>query len=123
MERIEDLLLYWKYHPYDFVVDVLGAKPLEYLKENPAAKVVSTQQKTTLDDIGRLVFAKKCLELNKLTEEEIAELAEIAQLPDMDKDKVHTYMKKTGVSIKSGRGPGKTTLLAWLVIWFLVCFD
>lgn len=111
----------WRYQPYLFVIEVLGAKPLEYRSENPVAKVVTTQQRQVLEDIGKLAFAKKCLELNKLKPKEIKELADSVNL-SITHDEVKMLIKKTGVSIKSGKGPGKTTLEAWLVIWFLLCF-
>jgi len=113
---------YWRYHPYEFVLDVLGAKPLEYRKEHPEAKVVTNQQKEVLVDIGKLVFAKKCLELNKTHHKQIEELAASVDL-EFTYDDFKVLIKKTGASIKSGKGAGKTTLEAWLLIWFLMCWN
>lgn len=112
---------FWRYNPYLFVIEVLGAKPLEYRNENPIAKVITSQQKQVLVDIGKLAFSKKCLELNKLKPAQIMELAASVDL-NITPEEVKIMIKKTGVSIKSGKGAGKTTLEAWLTIWFLLCF-
>ena len=120
-EEAVNKIRFWRYNPYLFVVDVLGAKPLSYRDENPVAKVITSQQREVLEDIGKLAFSKKCLELNKLRAKEVESLADSVDLK-ITVEEVKKYIKKTGVSIKSGKGAGKTTLEAWLTIWFLLCF-
>jgi hypothetical protein len=120
--KVLDRIKYWRYHPDVFVVEVLGVKPLSYKNEDPYAKTMTTQQLTVLRDIGKLVFSKKCLELNKLNEIDVPKLAKSVDL-NITYEEACIFQKKTGVSIKSGKGPGKTTTEAWLVIWFLMCFD
>tara|TARA_R110000744_G_scaffold228_2_gene869 strand:- start:13828 stop:15459 length:1632 start_codon:yes stop_codon:yes gene_type:complete len=117
----QDRIVFWRYNPYLFVIEVLGAKPLSYREQNEVAKVVTTQQRQVLEDVGKLAFSKKCLELNKMGGYEIRSLAATVGLK-ISAEEVKMMVKKTGVSIKSGKGPGKTTLEAWLTIWFLMCF-
>lgn len=95
----------WRYNPYGFVVEAIGARELKDRVNEPSLKVITSQQREVLEDLGKFVLAKKKLELNKVLEK-----AE------------ELLIKKTGVSIKSGKGSGKTALLAWIVIWFLCCF-
>ena len=102
-----DKIRQWRYDPYLFVVEVLGAKPLSYRVKNPDAKVITSQQEVALRELGELVLAKKKLEN-----------ASIHKLTDREK----MLIKKTGISIKSGKGSGKTAFLAWITIWFLMCF-
>ena len=95
----------WRRSPYLFVTEVLRANPIDSDRSGAPIKVVTTQQKQVLDDLGDLVHAKKKLELGKV-------------LTSSEK----ILVKKTGISIKSGKGSGKTALLSWIVIWFLVLF-
>jgi phage terminase large subunit len=105
-EAFEEKLRHWRYHPYDFTVEVLGAKELKDKDKFPNIKVITTQQREVLEDLGKLALSKKKFQLGHA-------LSEAEKL----------YIKKTGLSIKSGKGSGKTALLAWVVIWFLCCFS
>jgi len=102
----------WKYDPYQFVIDVLGAMPYDPdavdISEDGNEKVVkrvTKQQCEALNWLGLLVLAKKKKELGQtLTEQEKA------------------VVGKFGISIRSGKGTGKTAFLAWANIWILVCW-
>jgi len=103
--KVNDLFFKWRYNPYSFVTEALGAKPLDFKKDNPHTKTVTTQQKEVLDILGKYAYVLKKKQNNhEILEEE------------------KYLLKKMGISIKSGKGPGKTTLMAWSVIWFLCCF-
>jgi hypothetical protein len=80
-------------------------------------------------------FANECLRFPqrgwKLTTQQLQGLQEVQKLlisklklrsgtPMTDEDK--EYVKKTGVSIMSGKGPGKDFECALLIYWFLTCF-
>ena len=49
----QDRIVFWRYNPYLFVIEVLGAKPLSYREQNEVAKVVTTQQRQVLEDVGK----------------------------------------------------------------------
>lgn len=111
----------WRFNPYLFVIEALGAIPLEKREGDSSTKVVTTQQRKMLNDLGKLAFSKKCLEANNFTKEYISEKAAKAGISITVEEAVE-LSKKVGISIKSGKGSGKTTGAAWAVIWFLVCF-
>lgn len=102
----------WKYSPYDFVVDVLGALPYDPHAIDISAdgiektvKRITKQQKEALEYLGLIALAKKKKEIGmKLSDAERA------------------VVDKFGISIRSGKGTGKTALLAWANIWFLACW-
>lgn len=102
----------WKYDPEKFFVDVLGFEPYDPdavdVSEDGLAvtkKRITKQQHEALALLGLLVLAKKKKELGKkLTPEE-------AKIVD-----------KFGISIRSGKGTGKTAFLAGAMLWFLVCW-
>ncbi len=67
--------------------------------------VMTGQQRHAIEEVRKLVTAKlKLSEKEPLSEEE------------------RGYSKKIGISIMGGKGLGKDGLLAWLIIWFMMCF-
>jgi len=38
------------------------------------------------------------------------------------KNEIEEYSKKRGISVRAGRGPGKTACCSWIIGWFLLCF-
>ena len=67
--------------------------------------VMTTQQKETLKGVSELINAKLKLKCGQTLTEKETELS-----------------KKLGVSVMAGKGLGKDTLAAWLIIWFTTCF-
>ncbi len=67
--------------------------------------VMTGQQLQAVEEVRKLVTAKlKLFEKETLNDEE------------------KNYSKKIGISIMGGKGLGKDALLAWLIIWFMMCF-
>ena len=90
----------WAYDPVSFVEDAIGVK-----ESTRPGMHVTEQQKQGLQALGDLVRIKeKRGRKEKLTEKELE------------------LVLKVGVSIRGGRGPGKTTVKSWAVIWFMSCF-
>jgi len=83
---------HWKTCPLDFATEVFQFYP-------------SNQQICLFNEIGRIVTAKMKRDEGK-------------SLTDLDK----IYVKKRGVSIRSGKGTGKDAAAAIIAFWFLVCF-
>jgi len=125
-DKEKEKLKEWRYDPYGFVVDALGALPLTEERVLVGEKVITSQQKDVLDEAAVLVFSKQLLKLNKLHSAQIDEMQKKLKMSSpaklADHDTIKEYSKKMGISIKSGKGSGKTTVEAWFCIWFLVCF-
>ena len=92
VEQARQQIRHWQHNPLDFVIDVFGFNP-------------SNQQKAFLIELGKLVKAKM-----KRDEDE----------PLTPEDEY--YVKKRGISIRSGKGTGKDCVQALCNYWFLFCF-
>lgn len=95
----------WRYDCYAFATEVLGVKPVDYKKVSVYDKRATQEQKDFWDALSAIVLAKSKLALGKDVSEVERALA-----------------KKFGISIRSGKGTGKTMSLAVSVIWFLFFF-
>ena len=83
---------HWKRNPIDFARQVFGLIP-------------TNQQTRLFMEVGRIISAKmKRDEGKKVTPTEME------------------YVRKRGVSVRSGKGTGKGTAAAILAYWFLFCF-
>ncbi len=92
VEQARQQIRHWQHNPLDFAIDVFGFNP-------------SNQQKAFLIELGKLVKAKmKRDEDEPLTAED------------------EYYVKKRGISIRSGKGTGKDCVQALCNYWFLFCF-
>lgn len=111
----ERMIIRWRHSPLAFVMEALlpgRARPIR-----PTA-----QQVQILTAVGNIVSAKIRKFEIQLAKEAVARgvataeqrLVANARLTDEQK----YYARLTGVSIKSGKGIGKDTVLAWLTIWF-----
>jgi len=83
---------HWQRNPLDFAREIFSFNP-------------SNQQTQFLKELGKLVSAKM----------------------DRDEDKPLTdeqtqYVRKRGISIRSGKGTGKDAVSAIVAFWFLACF-
>lgn len=83
---------HWRENPLDFAKQVFHFKP-------------SNQQKDFLEELGCMVRAK-------MKRDEDIPLTETDEF----------YVKKRGISIRSGKGTGKDACVAIVVYWFLFCF-
>ena len=92
IEQARAQLRHWQRNPLDFAISVFGLAP-------------SNQQRESLVELGKLVTAKM-----KRDEDE--------PMTPQDLE----YVKKRGISIRSGKGCGKDTVGAIVVYWFLFCF-
>jgi hypothetical protein len=100
LTEVEKKVLYWQENPSDFIYNVMNAKSIPDF-------AFTTQQQQLLDDIGALVKAKKMSSMapDKMTEEQIF----LAQ--------------KMGATLMSGKGTGKTFILANILWWWVICFN
>jgi hypothetical protein len=95
------ILQRWAKDPVAFVYEGIGFR--KYSKEQGSGDLTK-QQKHALKELGKLVQAKIAKGAGaKLTKSE------------------EEYAKKIGISIRAGQGPGKTTLMSWAMMWFLIC--
>jgi hypothetical protein len=93
------MLKKWVYDPPLFVEEAIGVND-----KTRAGLRITSQQRQGLEAYGKLIEIKeKIARGGKLTEKEL-DLAE-----------------KVGVSVRGGRGPGKTTFKAWALIHFMSC--
>lgn len=93
----------WRRHPHLFVSEVLGVNKKNGFK-------ISNQQLDLLKQVGHLSYAKR---IN----------AELKQQGKPVPPRVAYYANKLGVTVRSGKGTGKDTCSAWLVLWFLCLFN
>ncbi len=93
-----EILKKWKVDPRRFVMEALG---LEEKGLKP-----SKQQEEGLEAVRKLVVAKLKKRYGKRLKKEEREL-----------------VKKVGISVMSGKGTGKDAMAAWLILWFLTCFN
>ena len=107
------LIKKWKYDPEAFFVEVLGFLPYDPdavdVSEDGIAiikKRITGQQHEALKWLAVLIKAKKKKELGLV-------------LTDIER----SVVDKFGISIRSGKGTGKTAFLAGATIWFLVCWN
>lgn len=112
----------WRWDPILFVNEALR------LPERGADYYVTDQQKQALVAARDLALSKtKAAEYRKLDlrlragEISKSRYKELKAYYSMTKEE-WDLSKKVGISIMSGRGPGKTTVAAWLMWWLLVCF-
>lgn len=89
-------------HPLYFVEHFLGVN-----KKNKLT--ISNQQRELLSLIGAMCYAKKALWDAKTPKQQ-----EKLRKATID------LSKKIGISVRSGRGAGKTSCTAWILIWFLL---
>jgi phage terminase large subunit len=105
MSALENKIAQWKEDFYLAASEILGVISYEDRHLHPNKKFLTLQQKNVLNDISKLITALRRKEAGlKLSKEENA------------------LCSKRGLSIKSGRGSGKTTVMAIVLILFLVLF-
>ena len=90
--RLEARILLWRHNPFYFAVEAFKFKP-------------SNQQTEFLDELGKLVYAKFKKDLDAVLSEE-----------------EEGYLKKRGISIRSGKGTGKDAIVSIAIYWFLFCY-
>lgn len=91
-EAFRKQVQHWRENPIDFAKDIFNFKP-------------SNQQEGFLIELGKLVSAKMARDEGRtLTKEQ------------------EYYVKKRGISIRSGKGTGKDAVMSIVAYWFLFCF-
>lgn len=95
----EKLLAKWTRYPLSFCQEALGINEKNGL-------TVSPQQKQAFTALGDLCYAKKILWDNKQSMERVAR-------------QVKAFARLTGLSVRAGKGIGKTGFEAFVIIWFL----
>ena len=98
-EEYQKKIASWQNSPVKFVEEVLGVGQCE------CGCQIDHQQKIVLNDVKDFVIARRkraCKQ--KLTKYE------------------KELITKLGITVKSGKGIGKTALLAWCLIWMNFCF-
>jgi hypothetical protein len=89
----------WQEDPVLFVKEAIGVGICD------CGCKISSQQKKVMRDVAKLVRVKEKLWIKEvLTPEE------------------ELFSDKIGLAIKAGKGTGKTTVMAWIYEWLLVCF-
>jgi len=102
-EELAELFCSWRLDPVSFLYEGIGVG--NRIKEYPK-DTVTKQQLDCLKKVGFLAGSKWKKEMG-------------LELSPLEIE----YSKKIGISLRAGQGPGKTTVLAWICIWFLLCFD
>jgi phage terminase large subunit len=124
-ERVYELFDAWSLNPRKFVEEAL----LE-----PKGKRLTRQQAHALEELRKLVYSK--MRLKKAVDTALVEkfpTGSIAPTPEQLKDLADAcmssltateqeYARKMGISISSGKGPGKDSYASWVMIWFLLFF-
>ena len=100
VRTLKNRFILWQSDPVLFFEEVLGVGRCECKCK------VSTQQKNIAAAVAKLVRVKE-----KLWQKLPLDISE------------EEFRDKIGISIKAGKGTGKTALLAWLYLWFLMCFS
>lgn len=101
-QTINDLLYDWGKDFHLFIIEALGVVENKELRK-PG---ITRQQLVAVKELSKLVNAKIKKFLN----------------PDLCTQEELNYAKKMGVSIMAGKGLGKSTIEAWAIIWFMLCF-
>lgn len=99
------LLRRYTCHPKFFVSEVIGINVKNKL-------TISKQQHELLAHAGRLSFCNSLKWDFEMS-------GRIDQLPRV----VLNYSKHLGITVRSGRGCGKSASSSWLLFWFLCCFE
>ena len=99
MEQLKEKIQQWQADPVLFFEEVIGVGRCD------CGCKISNQQKRIARDVAKLIRVKEKLwTKQKLTPSE------------------EEFRDKIGISVKAGKGTGKTALVAMLYIWFLICF-
>lgn len=105
VDKDDRLLRRYKCHPKFFVSEVIGVK-----KQNNF--VITKQQHELLSSAGRLAFCKQL-------RWDFERSGRIDQLPRV----VLNYSKQLGITVRAGRGTGKSSSSSWLIFWFMCLFQ
>jgi len=98
-----DWLSRWRAYPHHFVEEALGIR-----KENGLE--VSIQQRKALQDLGKMVFAKR-------------KAGHLRKQGQPVPEEYKYWTSRSGISIRSGKGTGKDAFASWAIIWFLSLFE
>lgn len=91
--------------PEIFIQDILGINDENGFK-------LTSQQKELLDCVGRLSFCKR-----------ICKDAETQGNLNYVPRPIRRYANKMAISVRAGRGVGKSTVSTFLIFWLILCFE
>ena len=103
--------IFWQSHPYEFVRDCLRIEQIDRDFK------ITSQQKEVLEALGDLYRAKYMK--REVDRKRDPSKIGLGDFTDLMKD----LSTKIGISITAGRGVGKSALLSWIIIWFLLNVD
>lgn len=97
MENIKEAIEFYKDHPYEFVIDIIGLNPVRIEKDEWCA--------LTLEE--KNAWQEKYKNDISWQQRDVLTILPIA------------IKENKGVAVKSGHGIGKTALESWIILWWM----